>query len=70
MTINKIFIILHFLKKYFFNINNRLNNIRHEKIKKTIKTKYVLLRNFLETFFRVQQTLLNVLKIDELFSKI
>ena len=39
MTINEIFIILHFLKKHFLNINNRLNNIRHEKIKKNNKNK-------------------------------
>ena len=34
MTINEFFIILNVLKKHFFNINNRLNNIRHDEIKK------------------------------------
>ena len=34
ITINEILIILYVLKKHFLNINNRLNNIRYEKIKK------------------------------------
>ena len=55
MIINEIFIILNVLKKYFFSINNCLNNIRHDETKKTIKIKHVLLRNSLEKKIFVQQ---------------
>ena len=34
ITINETFIILNVLKKHFLSIYNRLNNIRHDKIKK------------------------------------
>ena len=51
MTINEIFIILHFLKKYFFNINNRLNNIRYEKIKENNKNKIRFIKKFSQNVF-------------------
>ena len=40
------FHILNVLKKYFFNINNRLNNIRHDEIKKNNKNKTRFIKKF------------------------
>ena len=51
MTINEIFIFLHFLKKYFLNINNRLNNIYYEKIKKNNKDKTRFIKKFSRNVF-------------------
>ena len=53
MTINEFFIILNALKKHFLSINNRLNNIRHDEIKKNNKNKTRFIKKFSrENFFR------------------
>ena len=71
ITINEFFIILNVLKKHFFNINNRLNNIRHDEIKKNNKNKTWFIKKFFrKNFFRSTITLASTNTLVNTFNRL